>query len=282
MTGLALATVLALAAAALHATWNLLLKTAPRADRDLASWGLFLVGGTLVVPVAIGLGGPGAAAIPWLAISGVLHIGYITFLVAAYHHGDFSLAYPLARGGGAVVAAIGGASFLGDDLPLPAWAAIAVVAAALASLVGPGVSWATVRDALLTGLAIGAYTVVDAHGSRVSTDALAYGLSSTTTAAAGVSAAFLVRGRGPALVAAWPAHWRRWTLAGVCTAVAYSLVVVAVRHAPVGYVAVLRESSVVLGALIGWRVLHEPLGGRRLVSSLVILAGMLALIAVTL
>jgi drug/metabolite transporter (DMT)-like permease len=50
----------------------------------------------------------------------------------------------------------------------------------------------------------------------------------------------------------------------------------------VGYVAMLRESSVVLGAFLGWRFLHESLGGRRLVSSLVILVGMLGLIAATL
>lgn len=265
----------------LHATWNLLLKTAPSADRDLASWGLFLVGGTFALPVVVVLGGPGLAAVPWLAVSGMLHVGYVTFLVAAYDHGDFSLAYPLARGGGALVAAVGGYAFLGDHLPWPAWVAIAVVVVALVSLVGPSVSLDTVRDALLTGTAIGAYTLVDAHGSRLSADSVAYGLASTSTAAAGISVAFLVRGRGPALRAAWPEHRLRWSVAGTCTAAAYALVVVAVRHAPVGYVAMLRESSVVLGALVGWRILHEPLGGRRLVSSCAILAGLLGLIVVT-
>jgi len=70
-------------------------------------------------------------------------------------------------------------------------------------------------------------------------------------------------------------------VAGVCTATAYALVMVAVRHAPVGYVAMLRESSVVIGALVGWRFLHEPMGGRRLVSSVVMLAGLVGLVAVT-
>lgn len=266
----------------LHATWNLLLKTAPAADRDLAAWGMFLVGGVLVLPVLVGLGGPGRVAVPWLALSGVLHVGYLLFLVAAYRHGDFSLAYPLARGGGALVAALGGAAFLGDHLTWPAWIAIAVVAAALGSLVGWQVPGRTVRDALLTGLSIGAYTLVDAHGSRLSADSVAYGFASTTTAAVGISAVFVARGRGPALAAAWPDHWRRWSISGICSATAYALVLAAVRHAPVGYVAMLRESSVVLGALIGWRVLHEPLGGRRLVSSVAILAGLLGLIAATL
>ena len=62
---------------------------------------------------------------------------------------------------------------------------------------------------------------------------------------------------------------------------AISLVVVALRYAPVGYVAMLRESSVVLGAAAGWLILKEPLGGKRLVSSTVILVGLLGLVATT-
>ena len=60
------------------------------------------------------------------------------------------------------------------------------------------------------------------------------------------------------------------------------MVLVAVRSAPVGYVTMLRESSVVIGALFGWVVLHERLGRRRLVASCVILAGLVLLVAVEL
>ncbi|MEZ5203659.1 MAG: hypothetical protein R2701_04525 [Acidimicrobiales bacterium] len=44
---------------------------------------------------------------------------------------------------------------------------------------------------------------------------------------------------------------------------------------------VLREFSVVLGALVGWLVLKEALGRRRLVSALVIMSGMVGLIVTT-
>jgi len=274
-----LATLLALGAALLHAAWNLLLKTAPDEDRDLTSWGIFLTGGLLVLPVAIALGGPGAAAVPWLALSAAIHIGYVAGLVAAYRHGDFSLAYPLARGSGAVVAAFGGGLLLGDRLPVPAWVAIAVVAGGLVALVGRGVTGTTVRDALLTGVAIGCYTLADARGARVSPNPVAYGLITTSAAAAAISVSFVVRGRAPALVRVFPRHRLRWVVGGACTAVAYAMVMVATRHAEVGYVAMLRESSVVVGALIGWRLLREPLGGRRLVASGVVLVGLIALVA---
>lgn len=275
MTG---ATLLALGAALLHATWNLLLKSAPDEDRDLTSWGIFAVGGVVVLPVAVVLGGPGLAAVPWLALSATIHIGYVTGLVAAYRHGDFSLAYPLARGSGALVAATGGALLLGDRLPLGAWVAIAIVTGGLVALVGRGVTGTTVRDALLTGVAIGCYTLADAQGTRVSTDPVAYGLITTSAAAVAISVAFLVRGRGPAFARAFPRHRARWALGGACTAIAYAMVMVATRHAEVGYVAMLRESSVVLGALLGWRLLREPMGGRRLAASVVVLVGLVALV----
>jgi len=48
----------------------------------------------------------------------------------------------------------------------------------------------------------------------------------------------------------------------------------------VGYVTMLRESSVVVGALIGWLVLREGMGPRRLASSVVVLTGLILLVAV--
>ena len=75
--------------------------------------------------------------------------------------------------------------------------------------------------------------------------------------------------------------WHRYLVAGVCGVAAYTLVLVAVRYAPVGYVTMLRESSVVLAALAGWLFLHERMGERRLVCSAVILAGLVTMIATT-
>ena len=93
-----------------------------------------------------------------------------------------------------------------------------------------------------------------------------------------LSIAGVARGRGRDLVRTVPTAWPRYALAGVCMAGAYSIVLVAVRLAPVGYVATLRESSVGLGAVIGWLVLGERLGRRRTVSSAIVLAGLVALI----
>lgn len=270
------ATVLALTSAGLHAGWNLLVKTSD--DRELAAWGQFLLGGLLVVPVLVVIGPPPAEAWAYLAASALVHVGYVTALARAYTHGDFSMSYPLARGGGAFLAALGGVALLGDALNGMAWVAIVVIAAGLASLVGRGTSRVSVQWALLTAAAIGAYTLIDAAGVRASGDAVRYGLGLMPCTALTISAAALARGRGPDLRATLPTMWRRYLLAGVLVTVAYTLVLAALVLAPVGYVAMLRESSVVFGALAGWLVLRERLGRHRLVSSLGVAGGMVLLI----
>lgn len=272
------ATLLALGSAVLHAFWNLLVKTSD--ERFLTAWGQFLVGAVLSLPLLIVLGVPDSAAWPYLATSSVVHVVYVVALVRAYHHGDFSVAYPLARGGGALLAAIGGVVFLSDHLSGWSWLAIAVVVGGLASLVRPSAGRLALLWAGLTAATIGTYTTLDAAGARHTDSGFSYGIAVFAGAAFALSIAGVARGRGPALVAYLRTGDRlRIAAGGIASVVAYSLVLAAVKLAPVGYVAALRESSVVLGAAAGWLLLHERLGKARLISSMVIAAGLILLIA---
>lgn len=274
------ATVLALSSAALHAAWNLFVKTS--ADRDLAAWGQFLLAGVLVLPVLAVVGLPEPATLPYLLASATVHVGYVIGLVKAYTHGDFSFAYPLARGGGALLAALGGVALLGDVLGPLAWVAIAIVAGGLGSLIRRGTTFASIGWAVFTAATIGTYTLIDSSGSRLSLtdlDSVRYGLALMPLTALTISTANLVRGRGRAFAATLRQMWVRYAIAGLLLTTAYTLVLVAVRSAPVGYVTMLRESSIVMGAFAGWIFLHERLGKHRLVSSIVVVAGLVLLIA---
>ena len=91
-----LATVYALTAAVLHAGWNLFAKRS--VDPFVALWGQFLLAGIASAGLLIATGGVPAGAWSWALISGLFHIPYAVGLGWAYRHGDFSLAYPLARG----------------------------------------------------------------------------------------------------------------------------------------------------------------------------------------
>src|SRR5215207_5053802 len=112
------ATLLALASAGLHAAWNLTAKRS--ADRVVALWGQFAAAGLIgavILVVTRDLAWRGWAL---AVLSGAIHTPYLVGLARAYDHGDFSVAYPLARGGGALAAAIGGVVLLEDELSVPA------------------------------------------------------------------------------------------------------------------------------------------------------------------
>ncbi|TPW12903.1 MAG: hypothetical protein FD127_2356, partial [Acidimicrobiaceae bacterium] len=109
------ATLLALAAAVLHAGWNLAVKQS--GDRYIALWGQFFIAGVIgssvvVATALVSASGGAIAGFPasgwiWIAMSGTIHLPYTWYLARAYDHGDFSLVYPMARGGGAMLAAVG-------------------------------------------------------------------------------------------------------------------------------------------------------------------------------
>jgi multidrug transporter EmrE-like cation transporter len=199
------ATLLALAAAALHAGWNLVAKRSD--DAFIALWGQFVVVGVIGVVVVVVTGGPPADAWVWAAASGAVHVPYLVGLGHAYRIGDFSLAYPLARGGGALLAAIGGIVLLDDDLGVASLLAIVTVAAGMA-LLSVGAAPAEVTLALFVAVTIGAYTLFDSQGVRTADD-LTYAFASFTATGITVSFYGAVAGRGGELAHALRAHWRQ-------------------------------------------------------------------------
>ena len=106
------ATLLALAAAVLHASWNLWVKQS--GDRWIALWGQMTAGGFVCAVILIFTGWPSNLAWWPVLTSGVIHVVYIGALARAYTIGDFSVTYPIARGAGALLAALGGVLFLND------------------------------------------------------------------------------------------------------------------------------------------------------------------------
>ena len=269
-----LATILALTAAGLHAGWNLIAKRS--IDPFLALWGQFVVAGVasgIVLTLMGGLPGEGWA---WAFLSGVIHVPYVLGLAWAYQHGDFSLAYPVARGGGALIAAIGGLVLLDDELQVLSIIAILVIVAGMV-LLAAGAPAGQVATALIVAATIGTYTVVDSHAARLY-GGVSYVLGVFIMMGLCVSVAGVVGGRFGDLRSLSRDVWWRTGLAGIMSVVTYGLVLVAVRRAPVGYVAALRESSVLIATVVGWRMLDEQRGHVRTAAAGVIVTGLVLLV----
>lgn len=269
------ATLLALAAAVLHAAWNLWVKQS--GDRFIALWGQMTLAGVGGLIVTLAVGWPRDLVWWPLVASGIVHLYYVVALARAYDIGDFSVTYPIARGSGALLAAVGGLALLGDEVSLLASLGIAVAVTGIWLLAGRADS-THVRAGLVVAVTIGLYSVIDAHGSR-ETGGNLYPLLLFTSASVFITAHGLMAGRGADMATAMRTMWPRFALAGTASALTYWMVLVAVQDAPVGYVTALRESSVVVVALVGTRFLGEPHARRRIVASLVVVAGLAVLIA---
>lgn len=272
-----IATACALVAAVLHATWNLYAKQS--GDRFLALWAQFFVAGTLsgaILAVWTLVDGAPDIAWWWSLASGTGHLPYVIWLARAYERGDFSLAYPIMRGGGASSAAILGLTLLGDELSGTSLGGIAIVMVGM-WLLTRGNAGRHLAAAAWVAINIGIYTAIDAHGARAS-QPVAYALSIFVTGTLTTTAWGLAT-RRDRLLPYLRAHGRIALGVGPMSIVSYSLVLYAVTRAPVGYVATLRESSVLVAAFAGWRLLDEGDHRRRIAAACVIVGGLALLVA---
>jgi drug/metabolite transporter (DMT)-like permease len=269
------ATLLALAAAVLHAGWNLWVKQSH--DRWIALWGQMTCAGIMCAVLLVALGG--AHNIAWwpLAASSTIHLFYVVLLARAYNLGDFSVTYPIARGTGALVAAIGGILFLSDHLSVLMFIGIGIAVLGILLLAGPADN-SHVIAALLVSVTIGAYSVVDSYGSRQMGGNL-YPLLLFIGTGISLSTYGLATGRRRDMATALASTWKRFCIAGIASAATYWMVLIAVQKAPVGYVTALRESSVVIVALVGTRYLGEKDMKRRVFAACIVVAGLGVLIA---
>jgi drug/metabolite transporter (DMT)-like permease len=268
---------LALGAAFLHATWNVLLAGAR--DSEAAAAVATLCGVALLAPVALITGGVSDAALPFAAASAVLHVAYLGLLARAYQEGDVSVVYPVSRGTAPILVLIFGALVLSEGATAVQVAGVVVISAGVLLVGGRG---RRALDAphgreLLFGLAIAltiaAYTLVDAEGVDHA-QAPAYLFLLLAPSAVVYAAVLALRGRGPMLRAELGP---RAFLTGALVVGAYGSVLAALRLADAAPVAAVRESSVVIAALLAAAFLHEDVDRRRLSGAVLVVAGVAAI-----
>jgi drug/metabolite transporter (DMT)-like permease len=263
---------LALGAAVLHASWNVLLAGAR--DSEAATAVATLAGVALLAPVAIVTGGVESSALPFAAASAALHVAYLALLARAYHGGEVSVVYPVSRGVAPVLVLAVGAAALGEGASAVQVAGVLAVSAGVFLVQSGRATWA--RRDLLFGLTIAAviaaYTLVDAEGVEHSR-APAYLALLLSPAAVIYTAALWIAGRGPELRAELRP---RAALTGLFLVGAYGAVLGALQLASAAPVAAVRESGVVIAALMAAAFLHEQVGSRRLGGAVLVAGGVAA------
>lgn len=265
-----LALAIVLFSAFLHAGWNAMLKAVTdRAAVLGAVSGITAVAGVALIwisPI------PAMASWPALLLSTIVHYAYYLLLFHAYRYGDLSQVYPISRGLAPALVAVSAFLLLGEDLGPMGWAGLAGVSLGIAILAlqrGPiQASSQTIMVALLLGLCIGTYSVADGIGVRSAGTLTGY-MGWLFLLEAPVPLAIILRRRRDrgsfetrALLLG--------ALGGLAAVTAYGLVLYVKTFAPLGAVSAVRESSVVIAALIGLVLFGErPWPGRLLAAAIV-------------
>ena len=270
---------LVLLAAVLHATWNAVVKAA--GDRFLTFTAIRGTGTVLGCLAAAFVPVPVSEAWPYLLAGVAIHNCYYVVLLQAYRFGDLSHVYPLARGIAPVTVAGLAALFAGEGPGLGGIIGIALVSLGIASLMfaGEGLKRAAAKPialAIITGLFIAIYTVVDGLGMRLGQTVLGYIV--WLNIGEGIPfmiAASVMRRRD--IVPFMKQHWPRTTGTGVLVVTAYGLVLYALGQGAMAPVSALRETSVLFAVIIGAAVLGEPFGRHRIAAAAVIVTGVVLL-----
>jgi drug/metabolite transporter (DMT)-like permease len=266
---------LVLLAAMLNAGWNALVKVS--GDR-IASMAVVTLFGSLVSALVLPfVQAPGPSSWPLLAVAIVIHTAYHFALPAAYNYGDFGQVYPMARGSAPLLVALGAAIFAGEVLGIVPLLGVIFLAAGVMTLAfdrgtGLGRNPRMVLLALVTGVFIASYTLVDGVGGRQAGSAI--GFAVCLTIGDGVLTfliALVWKARAIGQVAR--ANFASALLAGGMQVGSYWIIIWAMAFAPLGMVSALRETSVLFAALISTFVLKEGFGVWRFVSAGLIACG---------
>lgn len=267
-----------LVAAAFHAVWNALIRI--RADR-LVVMMLVTLAGTLASVLALPfVEAPAPASWGFLAATVLVHTAYHFFLVFAYDHGDLGQVYPIARGSAPLLVAAGALVFAGERLTPLAMAGTTCLACGVLTLTfeRSGRVWTQPKSvvyALITGLLIATYTLIDGMGARQAGSAI--GFAVWLTVGDGLLTflvVYLWKGSGVLKVARQ--HLATGAIGGALQVGGYWIIVWALSIAPMAMVSGLRETSVLFAAIISTFVLKEGFGVWRFVSASLITLGLVA------
>lgn len=265
-----LALALALFAAVLHALFGALQKG--RHDPWISRAAIDASYGLIAVPFAL-------FVVPWpephmwpiFAGAFVIHAGYKVLQAMTYARGAYTVVYPVVRGTGPFFAVIGAGLVFGETFTLGQWAGVAVLMAGIFGLAAYNLKHVDVdRDTLVpalwlavaTGAFVAIYTTYDAYGIRATADPFTF--LAWFFMFDGILFPVLMARRLAVLSRAEALPLLRLGITGAFVAYfSFGSIMLATRLDKVGEAAVLRETSTVFAALIGWLVLGEKVGAVR-------------------
>jgi len=270
--GATVALYLALLAAVLHAVFGALQKG--KHDQWLSRGAIDISYGLMAAPFAL-------FVVPWpephmwpiFAGAFVIHLGYKLLQAQAYTKGAFTVVYPVVRGMGPLFAVVGAYLLFGEVFSAVQWIGLAVLLSGIFGLAVYNLIFleaeratlpAALAFAVATGLFVALYTTYDAYGIRATADPFTFLAWFFMIDGVAMPILAAMRYRSMAYKPALPPLALRGIIGGLIAFLSFGSIMVATRLDQVGEAAVLRETSTVFAAVIGWVFLKETVGPRRI------------------
>lgn len=238
--------------------------------------------GLSVVPFVPFVPLPPVNLIPAIGLSVVVHWFYQLCLIRALHRGALSLVFPVMRGLGPLMVAIGAAIELDEYLTVPAALGLVMASCALivfalrASPVAPQTRLDRIALfwAVMTSIGIGLYSVVDASVARAMPQTATFIVWLFLLDWIGITAVTLYTRRGQIWQKVQP-QLKAGMLGGLAGTLSYGAAIYAFTLADAAFVAALRETSVLFAAILGAVFLKESFGARRIAAASVLATGLI-------
>ena len=272
-------------AAFLHALWNSMVKS--HADKHVAVAAIVLghVPASIIIIFLVPI--PAIESLPYIIGSAIIHQGYQWFLLTAYRYGDYTRVYPIARGTGPVVVTIVLLLFFGVKLSIYELLGIIIISIGILSISTQDrhsfFPWIARKNAkaisfaLLTGLFIGGYSIVDGYGARASFSPLSFMGWAFVLNALMFPILLKVMNKGDVVKRVFSEAKLLFWFGGTISYIVYAIVVWGYTKAPIPLVSALRETSVIIALLIGTIFLKERFTILKTLSVLVIFVGVILL-----
>ena len=265
-----------IAAAAMHAGWNAILKI--RLDPFLAVVLVNAACGIIALPAALYIGVPELHVWPWIFSSILIHLFYYLTLSGAYRLADMGLVYPIARGSAPLMTTVLSMVLIGEAVSPLGFLGVVLLALGILAIAWrragvKALDGTALKLALACGVSITAYTLVDGLGARATGNPHQYSAWLFVMDSVLITLFALVW-KGPRALKPTLGFIGPGFAGGAMSLTAYWISIWAMTKAPIGLVAAVRESSVLFGAVIAVVVLREPLLPNRIVAAVLIVAGL--------
>lgn len=271
----ALATILILISAVLHAVSNALVKSAD--DKLIFRAVIGLTTLICMLPLLLIVPTPTGPVWVWITCAAVVHFSYQLVQISAFELSDLSFAFPIMRGIAPMITALGGYFFLSEMLTAMQSMALMAMCSGLVILAyepqGDRRSIQTRKRALavaiLGAFMIALYTIVDASGVRAADNMFTYIVWIFAIDGLVITVFTFVR-RSDKFCGAFRSQLQVGIIGGIVTIATYGLALVALRLGKTAEIAALRETSILFAMGIGALFLGEPVGRRRLIGAIII------------